>query len=72
MSSFKRRIAIGCGVGITDEDLAIFDKFSTRVRSICQTAHEKNCLLYVDAEQSFMQAAIESFGQQLTHEFNRG
>jgi proline dehydrogenase len=29
-------------------------------------------MLYVDAEQSFMQAGIESFGQQLTHIYNRG
>jgi len=29
-------------------------------------------MLYVDAEQTFMQAAIESFGQQLTHKYNRG
>ena len=29
-------------------------------------------MLYVDAEQSFMQAAIESFGQQMTHKYNIG
>ena len=29
-------------------------------------------MLYVDAEQTFMQAAIESCGQQLTHKYNRG
>lgn len=29
-------------------------------------------MLYVDAEQTFMQAAIESFGQQMTHKYNRG
>jgi hypothetical protein len=29
-------------------------------------------MLYIDAEQTFMQAAIESFGQQLTHKFNVG
>lgn len=29
-------------------------------------------MLYVDAEQSYIQGAIESFGQQLTHDFNRG
>lgn len=70
-SNLKRRIAIGCGVGITEEDLAIFDTFAERVLSIGKAAHSKNCLLYVDAEQTFMQAAIESFGQQLTHIFNR-
>lgn len=35
-------------------------------------ANERDCVLYVDAEQSYMQGAIESFGQQLTHKFNRG
>ena len=28
--------------------------------------------MYVDAEQTFIQAAIESFGQQMTHKLNRG
>ena len=28
ISQFKKRIAIGCGVGITDVDLNIFEKFS--------------------------------------------
>lgn len=35
-------------------------------------ANERNCMLYVDAEQSYMQGAIESFGQQLTQAYNRG
>lgn len=35
-------------------------------------ASERGCKLYVDAEQTFMQAAIESFGQQMTHKYNRG
>jgi proline dehydrogenase len=29
-------------------------------------------MLYIDAEQTFMQSTIESFGQQLTHKYNRG
>lgn len=29
-------------------------------------------MLYIDAEQSFLQGAIESFGQQLTHTYNQG
>lgn len=31
-----------------------------------------NCKLYVDAEQTFVQGAIESFGQQMTHALNQG
>ena len=35
-------------------------------------ADQRDCSLYVDAEQTFIQAAIESFGQQMTHRYNRG
>lgn len=38
---------------------------------LTRRADERNCQLYVDAEQTFIQAAIESFGQQMTHKFNR-
>jgi proline dehydrogenase len=40
--------------------------------SLTKVANDHNCSLYVDAEQTSMQSAIESFGQQLTHQFNRG
>lgn len=40
--------------------------------NVGRLAFERNCMLYVDAEQTFMQAAIESFGQQMTHTFNVG
>ncbi len=35
-------------------------------------ANERNCLLYVDAEQTYMQRAIDSIATQLTQKFNRG
>ena len=64
------KIAIGCGVGVSERDLEIFESFSEQAIKITQHASDKNCMLYIDAEQTFMQAAIESFGQQLTHKFN--
>lgn len=66
------KIAIGCGVGVSERDLEIFENFSEQAMTITKHASEKNCMLYIDAEQTFMQAAIESFGQQLTHKFNVG
>lgn len=35
-------------------------------------ANERNCKLYIDAEQTFLQNAIESFAQQATHRYNVG
>lgn len=57
---------------MTQNDCSIFNKFAMRIGVIGDLSSERNCLLYVDAEQTFMQAAIESFGQQMTHTYNRG
>jgi hypothetical protein len=37
-------------LGVTPSDINIFDTFIRRVLDITTVAHEKNCLLYVDAE----------------------
>lgn len=57
--------------GLSDDDFANLDLFLGRIRALAGHANQKNCLLYVDAEQTFIQDAIESFGQQMTHEHNR-
>ena len=45
------------------KDFDDMDKFGDRIRKISDYASERNCQLYVDAEQTYIQAAIESFGQ---------
>lgn len=40
--------------------------------TIGEHANTSNCNIYVDAEQAYIQGAIESVGQQLTQNFNRG
>jgi hypothetical protein len=49
-----QRIAIGTGVGVTEKDLQIFEKFSEQTNEIVELANERNCMLYIDAEQTFM------------------
>lgn len=58
-----QRIAIGVGVGVTETDLQVFEQFSKHTNEITELANERNCMLYIDAEQTFMQSTIESFGQ---------
>jgi proline dehydrogenase len=52
-------------------DFQKFELFKERTMSLTEYAKERNTSLYVDAEQSFLQYGIESFGQQLTHKFNQ-
>lgn len=48
--------------GMQETDFPIFRKFADRVVKLGDYAAEVNCKLYVDAEQTFIQGAIESFG----------
>lgn len=59
-------------LGVTPSDMNIFDTFIRRVVDITTLSYDRNCLLYVDAEQSYMQRALDSIAHQLTHRFNRG
>jgi hypothetical protein len=45
---------IAASLGVTPSDMEIFDAFIRRVVDITTLAHQRNCLLYVDAEQSYM------------------
>ena len=63
---------IAASLGVTPSDMEIFDTFIRRVVDITTLAHQRNCLLYVDAEQSYMQRGLDSIAHQLTHKFNRG
>jgi len=49
-SDLLTRIAVGCGAGVSEDDLQIFSKFSQRLVSIGKLATQRNCMLYVDAE----------------------
>jgi hypothetical protein len=49
---FLQRVALEFGV--TESDLRNFDTFAKRLLDMTTYAHERNCVLYVDAEQTYM------------------
>ena len=40
--------------GVTQEELAAYDVFAKRLLDLTVYSHERNCVLYVDAEQTYM------------------
>lgn len=48
--------------GMNESDFHKFELFKERTLSFTEYAEERNTSLYVDAEQSFLQYGIESFG----------
>lgn len=63
---------IAAQFGMTVDDFKKLDFFIGRVNTLADHALKRNCSLYIDAEQTFIQIAIESFGQQMTHKLNQG
>lgn len=56
----------------TEKDWSDFDLYAERVKKIAVFSAERNCYLYADAEQTWLQDAVESQGQQIAHEFHKG
>ena len=48
------------------------NQFQGRLLKLCNRAFERNCILYLDAEQTSMQYAIHCWAQQLSQQFNVG
>ena len=61
-TELEKQLAVKLGA-LTEKDFDDVDKFAHRMGKISAYSNERNCQLYVDAEQTFIQAAIESFGQ---------
>lgn len=60
-TSLEEQVAVKLG-GLSPKDFDEVDKFGARIKKISDYALERDCQLYVDAEQTYIQAAIESFG----------
>ena len=56
---------------LTDQDLADVDSINERMIKVSECARERNCLLYIDAEQTYLQNALDSFTQQMAFKLNR-
>ena len=45
-------------------------EYEARVNSICQLAHDKNVAVFIDAEESWIQNAIDSIAEQMMAKYN--
>ena len=52
-TALEEQLARSLGA-FTDDDFARLDRYEGRVHEICDHAAANNCLLYVDAEQTFI------------------
>lgn len=55
---------------LNSEEAAEFSRVKERVRSICETAHQLNVRVFMDAEESWIQTAIDDLCTAMMEKFN--
>jgi len=46
--------------GVTDADVNYFNEFVPRIIKMSEEAKKHNCLIYIDAEQTYIQRSLDS------------
>ncbi|MBV8519284.1 MAG: proline dehydrogenase family protein [Acidobacteria bacterium] len=62
---------VSSGAALTANERAAFDRTVARVRQICATAAEDRLRVLIDAEESWIQKAIDDIAEEMMAEFNR-
>jgi len=55
---------------LSPEELEAFERGIERIRSICQLAHDTNTAVFIDAEESWIQPAIDDIADDMMKAFN--
>eukprot|EP00127_Corallochytrium_limacisporum_P005641 Clim_evm20s210 gene=Clim_evmTU20s210 len=56
---------------LSDDETALVDNMILRLRAVCDYAREKRVRLMIDAEQTYMQGAIDHITRRLQQDYNR-
>ena len=68
-TELEKKIA-RCLGGLTDQDLQDAHNIAERMIRVSEYAHQRNCILYIDAEQTYIQNALDSYTQQMAFKLN--
>lgn len=59
------------GIALTDQEQQAYDRIKDRVNSICQRAHNRRVRVFVDAEESWFQDAIDHLTYDMMRLYNK-
>ncbi len=62
---------VSSGVALTDKGKAKWQRIQARVDAICQLAHSLEQPVFIDAEESWIQDAIDSLAERMMEKYNR-
>jgi proline dehydrogenase len=56
---------------LTEEETKAFERVKNRIDHICKTAHDNQVRLFIDAEETWIQAAIDGLVTEMMEKYNR-
>lgn len=59
------------GEQLTDKEAKSYQDSVDRINKICQTAYEKNVRIFVDAEESWLQGAVDDIAYDMMRKYNK-
>ncbi|HEX7150932.1 MAG TPA: proline dehydrogenase family protein [Thermoanaerobaculia bacterium] len=62
---------VSSGSALDAEEQAAYDRVTERVRQICSAAHDAGSRVLIDAEESWIQPAIDALAERMMEEHNR-
>lgn len=71
ISGFRILEKAGSGEAMSDSEAAAFSKVRERVHRICEHAAKNNVRIFIDAEESWIQQAIDQLADEMMEKFNR-
>tara|TARA_B100000767_G_scaffold18512_1_gene16933 strand:+ start:107 stop:1297 length:1191 start_codon:yes stop_codon:yes gene_type:complete len=61
---------INDSTSLSDDDKKEKREYESRINTICQLAHDKNVAVFIDAEESWIQNAIDSIAEKMMLKYN--
>lgn len=62
---------VSAGTPLTEMEKQEFEKVKKRVDTICKTAHDANVRVFIDAEESWIQQAIDDLANEMMSRYNK-
>lgn len=71
LARFDLLAKVSSGAALTAEESKEYDRVKQRVRRICEEAHQAGQPIFIDAEESWIQKAIDDLADENMHRFNK-
>lgn len=71
LARFDLLAKVNAGEALTSVEESEFGRVKNRIYNICKTAHDKNVRIFIDAEETWIQDAIDHMATDMMREFNK-